>query len=62
MRGKLGFASCLHRNPILILLSLPKGRDPAAPLMPEINFVSRHFSAKGSKGERGVVCAGFLKE
>lgn len=51
MRGKLGFGSCLHRNPALIFLSLPKGRDPAAPLMLEINFVSRYSALGEQRGE-----------
>lgn len=41
-----------HRSPALIF-SLPGGRDPAAPLMLEINFVSR-YSSLGE--QRGAVC------
>lgn len=32
-------------------LSLPKGRDPAAPLTLEINFVSRYFSLGEQRGK-----------
>lgn len=35
------------------LLSLPKGRVPAAALMREINFVSRYFSLGEQRGEGG---------
>lgn len=42
-----------HRSPALIFYSVPGGRDPAAPLMLEINFVSR-YSFLGE--QRGAVC------